>query len=278
MLACRALRAARLAGAWARPALAIRDAGTPGVPWTQNRAIATRSWEKYPFDPSGALDAHGQIPAAPYDLSPLPGSAPEYQTHLILLPKDYPRPDVTWPSHIDAACPLFSELSSRVRDGGSLAGYGLSFASSDSSIEVDGAKGLHPWDPHRTAAMRMPPNQAAEDEEYLLFAYRTPGCFVQYPEPLSLRTLPSGEKMRTTLDTLFKQPEARLDNETHVYICTHGMRDCRCGVVGTEVRDALVQQVKEHAEQFARQGSKPVKRVRVFDISHVGGHKVRERV
>lgn len=238
------------------------------------RGYATRSWEKYPFNPEGALDEHGRIPASPYDMSALPGSAPEYDGHLILLPKEYPHPDVTWPSHIDATCPLYAELSSRVREGGSLAGYGLSFAANDTPIEVgEGRAGLQAWDPHRTAAMRAPPNQAMEDEEYTLYAYRTPGLFVKYPEPLSLRTMPSGEMIRTTLDTLFKQPEAHLKSETHVFVCTHGTRDCRCGVVGTEVHDSLVEKVREHAEECAAKGSKPVKRVRVFQISHVGGHK-----
>lgn len=242
---------------------------------TISRGIATERWKKYPFDPAGALDEHGHIPAAPYDLSPLPGSAPEYQTHLILLPREYPHPDTTWPSHIDAACPLHAELSSRARQGGSLEGYGLSFASSDTTITPNGTQGLSPWDPHRAAAMRSPPNQAVEDETFTLYAYRTPGLFVEYPEPLSLRTLPSGEALRKKLDALFARPEARLDSETHIFVCTHGTRDCRCGVVGTELREALQQKVQEHIAQCKQDGSEPARRVRVLDISHVGGHKVR---
>lgn len=242
---------------------------------TLYRRISTRDWKKYPFDPSGALDEQGQIPAAPFDLSPLPGTAPEYKTHLILLPKQYPRPDVTWPSHIDSTCPIYSELASRVRTGGSLEGYGLNFATAEMSNTTHLADDMQPWDPYRASTMRMPPNQAAEDEIYTLYAYRTPGLFVAYPEPVSLRTLPSGEKIRNTLEALFQQREARYDNETHIYVCTHGTRDCRCGVVGTEVHDALVRKIREHSASCIAQGSKPAKRVRVFKVSHVGGHKVR---
>ncbi|WFC93907.1 lipoyl synthase [Malassezia brasiliensis] len=121
--------------------------------------------------------------------------------------------------------------------------------------------------------MRSPPNQATEDETFTLYAYRTPGLFVEYPEPLSLRTLPSGQALREALDTLFARPEARLDSETHIFVCTHGTRDCRCGVVGTELHDALQQKVQEHVAQCKKDGSEPARRVRVLRISHVGGHK-----
>ena len=271
----RALRPTHLALRTAARGTRITPRYTAVCLRTVSRGIATDRWKKYPFDPSGALDEHGHIPAAPYDLSPLPGSAPEYQTHLVLLPREYPHPDTTWPSHIDAACPLYAELSSRARQGGSLEGYGLSFASSDTPVPTHDTPGLAPWDPHRAAAMRSPPNQAVEDETFTLYAYRTPGLFVEYPEPLSLRTLPSGQALRETLDTLFARPDARLDSETHIFVCTHGMRDCRCGVVVTELREALQHKVQEHVAQCKKDGSKPARRVRVLDISHVGGHKVR---
>ncbi|WFC98269.1 lipoyl synthase [Malassezia yamatoensis] len=206
-------------------------------------------------------------------MSPLPGSAPEYQTHLMLFAAEHARPDYTWPSHIDAVCPLYAELSSRTRQGGSLEYYGLSFASEHDTTQLTQDDAFQPWDPKRDGSSRMPPNQAAEDEKFRLYAYRNPGLFVEYPELLSLRTLPSGQVMRTTLDTLFQKPSARLTSESHLYVCTHGARDCRCGVVGTEVYDALKDKVQEHESRCKQQNSQPARRIRVMEVSHVGGHK-----
>ncbi|EJT99493.1 hypothetical protein DACRYDRAFT_55826, partial [Dacryopinax primogenitus] len=56
------------------------------------------------------------------------------------------------------------------------------------------------------------------------------------------------------------------EEETHIYVCTHGARDCRCGTTGVAVFRAL----KAEAGRLGRGGSK---RVRVREISHVGGHK-----
>lgn len=235
------------------------------------RLCASRAYSaplaQRPYDPSPAFDARGKIPVAPYDPSPLPGTAPEYKAHLVLHPVQYRRPDTTWPSHIESVCPLVSELSSRARPGGSLAGYGISFSAGDGDLP----EAQPPWDAHRDKAMRAPPNQAAEDELFWLYAYRPSGQFVSWPTPISLRTLPSGEAMRAQLETLWEN--AQETTEAHIYVCTHGMRDCRCGVVGTELIDALRTQLDQYAERCASQGQAPTKRVRVLPISHVGGHK-----
>jgi len=220
-----------------------------------------------PYDASPALDARGKTPAAPYDPSPLPGTAPEYEAHLVLHPVHRGRPDWTWPSHIESVCPLVSELSSRARPGGSLAGFGISFSAGDGDLP----EAQPPWDAHRDKAMRAPPNQAAEDEMFWLYAYAPTGRFVSWPTPLSLRTLPSGEAMRSQLAALWEN--AKDTKEVHIYVCTHGMRDCRCGVVGTELIHALRTHIDQHAQQCANQGQELPKRVRVLPISHVGGHK-----
>ncbi|WFD18060.1 lipoyl synthase [Malassezia caprae] len=244
--------------AWPTPLL------RPPVP-SVTRAYAASA--QRPYDPSPALDARGKIPAAPYDPSPLPGTAPEYEAHLVLHPVHRGRPDTSWPSHIDSVCPLVSELSSRTRPGGSLAGFGVSLSAGDGDLP----EAQPPWDAHRDKAMRAPPNQAAEDEMFWLYAYGSSGQFVSWPTPLSLRTLPSGEAMRAQLATMWEN--ARDTKEAHIYVCTHGTRDCRCGVVGTELIHALRAHIDQHAQQCASQGQTLPKRVRVLPISHVGGHQ-----
>ena len=90
--------------------------------------------------------------------------------------------------------------------------------------------------------------------------------------PVSLRTLPGSDELRDALEARFTR-DAALDDETHIFVCTHGTRDCRCGVAGTELLDALRALVDEHKRTCAAQGSRPAKRVHVLPISHVGGHK-----
>ena len=255
----RSLLSAGARTAYIKPAVSVRSrAYSPGVPW-----------QGCAYDPAPALDDRGQVPAAPYDLSPLAGTVPEYSTHIMVVPEAQARSDATWPSHIDAVCPLYSELSSRARPGGSLEGFGVGFASSDEELAPD----AEPWDPHTPSAQRATPNQAAEDERFWIYAYRTPGLLARYPEPVSLRTLPSGEQLRRTLDELLQRREARDSDETHVFVCTHGMRDCRCGVAGTEVAGELRRQVQEHNAESQHRNHRPARRVRVLHTSHVGGHK-----
>lgn len=258
------LHAQRPLATWAKHRL---DSAAPSAASPKATAVPSpRSWADAPFDAAPALDANGRVPVSPYDHAPLPGTAPEMSTHLVLVPKDTARAPETWPSHIDAVCPLFSELASRTREGGSLAGYGLSFSAGDAPLRPPSVA----WDPRRDKAMRLPPNQDAEDESFWLYAYRTPGLCVRMP--VSLRTLPGSDELRDALEARFTR-DAALDDETHIFVCTHGTRDCRCGVAGTELLDALRALVDEHKRTCAAQGSRPAKRVRVLPISHVGGHK-----
>ncbi|WFD05130.1 lipoyl synthase [Malassezia vespertilionis] len=200
--------------------------------------------KEYPFSVDGALDEHGKVPSTPYDRSPL------------------------------LVCPLFAELQSRSREGGSLEGYGLAF--SQGSVEKpakDAPPGLSPWDPHAPKQKRTVPNGTTEKEKFLLYVYKPPGRFAIYPQKLSLNELPSGQVMRTVLDDMLSKPASILDNEAHIYVCTHGTRDCRCGVAGDQLLHALRSKVKENNTECAAKGTKPAKQVKIFPVSHVGAHK-----
>ncbi|GAM27265.1 hypothetical protein SAMD00019534_104400, partial [Acytostelium subglobosum LB1] len=52
-------------------------------------------------------------------------------------------------------------------------------------------------------------------------------------------------------------------NGRYIYVCTHGQRDARCGFCGPILVDAIKKEIK----------SRGVNDVKVFGISHVGGHK-----
>ncbi|KAJ7705542.1 Sucrase/ferredoxin-like-domain-containing protein [Mycena rosella] len=56
----------------------------------------------------------------------------------------------------------------------------------------------------------------------------------------------------------------------HLYVCTHGARDCRCGDMGGKVFQAL----KEELDRRARTDpSGPAKSVVLGEVAHVGGHQ-----
>ncbi|KAF9447355.1 hypothetical protein P691DRAFT_671682 [Macrolepiota fuliginosa MF-IS2] len=52
--------------------------------------------------------------------------------------------------------------------------------------------------------------------------------------------------------------------EAHLYICTHGARDCRCGEQGSQVARALREEVERRGLSH---------RMKVREVGHVGGHK-----
>ncbi|CDR88912.1 related to LIP5-lipoic acid synthase [Sporisorium scitamineum] len=227
-------------------------------------------------DFSIALDENGQIPAAPYSHLPLAGTSPSYKVHLIVHPYDQARPIDTWPSHIESVSPFLSELESRAKKGGSLEGYGISFSSGDARTNPSGDAALKPWDPTTSRMMRAVPNSAQEQEQSVVYAYSTNGTMAKVG-PVSLATLDAGSSFRQRIDDALgsAQPQtgrAKKDDETHVYVCTHGSRDCRCGVAGTAVYQALKDEVRSHQASTIKAGKVAPKKVRVFPISHVGGH------
>ncbi|EIW75590.1 hypothetical protein CONPUDRAFT_112147 [Coniophora puteana RWD-64-598 SS2] len=60
------------------------------------------------------------------------------------------------------------------------------------------------------------------------------------------------------------------DEDVHLYVCTHGSRDCRCGDTGGAVVRALQEELKR---RNAQDPNGPSSRVKVAETAHVGGHK-----
>ncbi|KAK0211834.1 Sucrase/ferredoxin-like-domain-containing protein, partial [Armillaria fumosa] len=75
------------------------------------------------------------------------------------------------------------------------------------------------------------------------------------------------EQMR---DCLSGNGPGSLNDALHLYVCTHGTRDCRCGTVGRDVAEALRREISAHAE------ADPIgvaSRCTVGEVGHVGGHQ-----
>lgn len=53
---------------------------------------------------------------------------------------------------------------------------------------------------------------------------------------------------------------------SHIFVCTHGARDCRCGTTGVDVFNAISNAVGGHPA-WSRLG------IQMGEVAHVGGHK-----
>lgn len=57
---------------------------------------------------------------------------------------------------------------------------------------------------------------------------------------------------------------SQLKGPAHIYVCTHGQRDCRCGQHGGELAEALRSEVKRRGVE---------NKIRVLESGHIGGHE-----
>ncbi|KAI0324073.1 hypothetical protein GY45DRAFT_1331926 [Cubamyces sp. BRFM 1775] len=78
----------------------------------------------------------------------------------------------------------------------------------------------------------------------------------------ALRAFGAGEERERERE---REPEVALDRRLHLYVCTHGSRDCRCGEGGGAVARALRRELDKRGL-----GEKDVV---LGEVAHVGGHK-----
>lgn len=78
------------------------------------------------------------------------------------------------------------------------------------------------------------------------------------------------DEINTLLSQHVEGPmEPGTSDETHLYVCTHGARDCRCGEHGSRLVQALRAEIdKLNASDHPHAG-----RVKIAECSHVGGHQ-----
>lgn len=99
-------------------------------------------------------------------------------------------------------------------------------------------------------------------------AFSALGGRLEIPE-ISLDNLDEVEE-KLRLHAEGQLTETAAAEEIHLYVCTHGARDCRCGNIGGEVVKALRAEVKERTKRDC-DGS--VSRVKIGEVGHVGGHQ-----
>ncbi|BGP25330.1 ferredoxin [Rhodotorula toruloides] len=193
---------------------------------------------------------------------PVIGSAPQYPRHLVI---HTPHPTSTWPSHLESVSHLYRELGQRWAKHPELSklGFGMS----------DGGTGPveEQWDSRKSKFDE--PAELGEDKEERYSATLYPD-FLQIPDlsPSSIasfeslyRSLPSPQPIQPSSGTISAPPR------THIFVCTHTTRDCRCGDLGEPLYQALLKEIQRRKlGGELRDGEDGV---RIARVAHIGGHK-----
>ena len=66
------------------------------------------------------------------------------------------------------------------------------------------------------------------------------------------------------------EPGPTSPSDVHLYVCTHGARDCRCGDTGGAVARTIRAELDRRRQ---RDASDPSTRIKLAEVAHVGGHK-----
>lgn len=154
------------------------------------------------------------LQAEPFDTSPLAGSSPAHQGHVIVHTQI---PPTEWPGKVLGLSQKYDDLviNKELKDAGILVGLAFDPSASDKN-----------------------------------------DCHV-YPTMQAV----DGQSTSQIVSSI---NETKQSDSVHIYVCTHGSRDCRCA-------DAGVPTVHSLREEISKRGLKD--KVRVFEISHIGGHK-----
>ncbi|GAA5905883.1 uncharacterized protein JCM6883_002483 [Sporobolomyces salmoneus] len=200
-------------------------------------------------------------------------SAPTYSRHLVI---HTPHPASTWPSHLESISPLYRELGKRWSKDERFKDVGFG-VSEGGNRNVDTR--TEEWDKRKSKFEA--PKEGETEEVYSATLYPD---FVRFPQ-FSLSSL---AKFESKFDSLPSRPIApssastSAPARTHIYVCTHGSRDCKCGDLGEKLYQSILCELKRRkiggepsvssstvgkAEGEAGDG------VRVSRIAHIGGHK-----
>lgn len=99
-------------------------------------------------------------------------------------------------------------------------------------------------------------------------AFTTAGGRLEIPD-ISLENMDQVEQ--ELKDHLNGPLSKETSDEIHLYVCTHGTRDCRCGTKGGLLVNALHQEKANYQRLYPESLAR---RIKIGQVSHVGGHKL----
>lgn len=177
--------------------------------------------------------------------SSLVGTVPSHKAYILLHSQQSPR---AFPSRL--ASPLLVALRQRALRWSAL--VNVAWVPSNGSAHV--------------------PNLSEEEtdgiETYSLLAFASNRRRLRIPSV----SMDNFEDTCTQLNNYMERPPTDVvdPHELHLYVCTHGARDCRCGEWGSKVADAFREEI------FKRKQTDPTgqySRIVTGEVGHVGGHQ-----
>ncbi|TKA51175.1 hypothetical protein B0A53_05639 [Rhodotorula sp. CCFEE 5036] len=248
-------------GAWLQaPIRMVRLRVAPSWPLASLRSVSRRSFAS--STSTTFPEAAAAPPKGPASAPGVVGSAPELSRHLLI---HTPHPTATWPSHLHATSPLAKLLQDKWQTQPELAKLGFNF--------TDGGQGTvaQAWDPSRTKFDDPPADAAVERYSAVIYP-----DFVELPS-FSIDDLPAFEKVLAELPAASAplpsttSGDATTLQRTHIFVCTHRTRDCRCGDIGEPLYDALLHEIKRR--KLGGELKSGTDGVRIARVAHIGGHK-----
>ncbi|KAK7691494.1 hypothetical protein QCA50_004893 [Cerrena zonata] len=124
------------------------------------------------------------------------------------------------------------------------------------------------WSPEQRVHDQFVNSEKAEwdDERGEVYAATAFSRFrgkLEVPE-ISLQNLDEVNELLKSHASPLNSHDSSINGPVHLYVCTHAERDCRCGQTGTQVFEALRDEVKKR--DLAQ-------KVKIAGTGHVGGHK-----
>lgn len=133
----------------------------------------------------------------------------------------------------------------------------------------------------RNASQLSKENGTEAVEEYTATAFSVRGGQLDVPM-ISESNLDEVAKVlaRHTTDESVEGLSVNLNSgdEVHLYVCTHGTRDCRCGETGGATVQALREELlrlrsQELSSQQKAEWRISPEQIKIGEVTHVGGHK-----
>ncbi|KAG2057902.1 hypothetical protein BDR06DRAFT_950959 [Suillus hirtellus] len=123
------------------------------------------------------------------------------------------------------------------------------------------------WSEDQKSVCARPPGEE-DKQEYHLTAFAYPRGKLE--ATVSMDNIEEvGEKLRVHAEGVSGATPSN-SNDVHLYVCTHGARDCRCGDIGGAVARAIRDELRKRIDADP---SDPSTRIKLAEVAHVGGHK-----
>ncbi|KIJ16220.1 hypothetical protein PAXINDRAFT_132838, partial [Paxillus involutus ATCC 200175] len=128
------------------------------------------------------------------------------------------------------------------------------------------------WSEEQTS---YPPRPAGEEDKQLFYltAFSSTRGKLEIPETSLANVEEVGRLLKEHVEPPLAKgsPEATSSSDNiHLYVCTHGARDCRCGDKGGAVARAIRNELHRRTQINP---SDPSSRIKLAEVAHVGGHQ-----